>query len=49
MVYPNLMICIYQDNSYFKKRGDGDFGDAQELYDNNLASDGSPLTLKNVI
>ena len=28
MVYPNQMICIYQDNSYFNTRGDSDFGDA---------------------
>ena len=49
MVYPNQMICLYQDNSHFKRLGDSDFGDAAELYDANLATEGSPLTLKNVI
>ena len=49
MVYPNQMVCVYQDNSYFNKRGEGDLGEAGELYDSNLATDGSRLTLKNVI
>ena len=49
IVYPNQMICIYQDNSYFSKRQNYAFAVAQELYDPDLAAEGTPLALKNVI